>query len=75
MEKEKEIKGCFHVCPFFGTSMDGMECKHPHWDDKGAYENMIINQDNSRNGNVPLRCPLRTEPLVITYKLESDKKI
>ena len=70
MEKEIKIKECYHSCPFFGTSMDGMECKHPYWKDKGAYENMIITQDNSRDGNIPEKCPLKNGQLTIVYKLD-----
>lgn len=69
MKKEEKIKDCFHSCPFFGNSMDGMECNHPYWKDKGAYENMIITRNNN-DGNVPEKCPLRDEQLIITYKLE-----
>jgi hypothetical protein len=69
MEKEIKIKECFHRCPFFGNSMDGMQCNHPYWENKGAWENMIINQQNSRGGNIPEKCPLKNEQLIITYKL------
>lgn len=69
MKKEVKIKGCFNTCPFFGTSPDGMQCNHPYWDNKGAYSNMIINHNNSKNGKVPEKCPLRLEPLSIEYKL------
>jgi hypothetical protein len=72
MNKEIKVTGCFHSCPFFRTSMDGMHCGHPHWDDKGAYDNMIISQDNSRNGNIPERCPLKEESLTIKYRLDKD---
>ena len=67
---EKEITKCYHSCPFFGNSMDGMECNHPYWKDKGSYENMIITQDNSRDGKIPEKCPLRNEDLTIVYKLK-----
>lgn len=58
MKKKKE-NICYFTCPFFGTSTDGMECRHPYWSNKGAYANMIIAQNNSRNGNVPEKCPLK----------------
>ena len=66
MKKEIKITGCKHWCPFFGISMDGMECNHPYFDDKGAYDNMIIDHEV----DIPTRCPLRKEPLDIHYKLE-----
>jgi hypothetical protein len=50
--------------------MDGMQCNHPYWKDKGAYENMIITQDNSRDGKIPKKCPLKNEQLTIIYKLD-----
>ena len=49
--------------------MDGMNCGHPYWNDKGAYESMIINTSNSSNGKIPEKCPLRKESLEIVYKL------
>ena len=70
MEKEIKITGCYHSCSFFGNSMDGMQCNHPYWKDKGAYENMIITQDNSRDGKIPEECPLKNEQLTIVYKLD-----
>lgn len=70
MEKEIKITGCYHSCSFYGNSMDGMQCNHPYWEDKGAYVNMIITQDNSRDGNIPEKCPLRNEQLTIVYKLD-----
>jgi len=55
---EKVVGQCFHSCPFFRTSSDGMECGHPCFEDKTNYESMIITQKNSR-GRVPDECPLR----------------
>lgn len=63
--KVVEITACKHWCPFFGISMDGMECNHPYFDEAEAYANMIINHD----GDIPKECPLRKEPLEILYKL------
>lgn len=60
------IKACV-TCRFKSTSMDGMECSHPYWDDKGAYENMIISHDIK----VSEKCPLRDYPLTIKYRLEA----
>jgi hypothetical protein len=69
MEIKINVIGCYHSCPFFGTSMDGMECHHPYWKDKESYAGTIITQDNSRDCKIPEKCPLRTEELTITYKL------
>ena len=70
---EQIVTCCYHECRFFGTSPDGMQCNHPHWEDKGAYDNMIITQDNSRDGNIPEECPLRngSTEVVLRIKLES----
>ena len=70
MKKEIVIRSCYHSCPFFGVSSDGMECKHPYWDKKGAYENMIITHENSKNGKIPEKCPLKLEKLTFVYELE-----
>ncbi len=70
MEKEHKIKQCFHSCPFFKSNMDGMFCDHPYWLDKGSYENMIITHENSRDGEIPEKCPLRIEDLIIRFKLD-----
>ena len=70
MEKEIKITQCYQSCPFFGKSMDGMECKHPYWEDKNPYENMIITQNNSMDGQFPEKCPLKKEDLNILYKLD-----
>lgn len=67
MINQVTITSCWNKCPFFATSMDGMQCNHPYWDDKAAYANMIITRDNSINGKAPDECPLRVEPLVIYY--------
>jgi hypothetical protein len=63
----KVVKECIHHCDFFGTSMDGMQCNHPYFDDKGAYENMIISQ--SDRGKIPEKCPLRKESLTVEYNI------
>lgn len=70
MVKEIKITRCYHQCPFFGNSMDGMQCNHPYWEDKGTYENMIITHVNSKDGKIPGVCPLRNEQLTIVYKLD-----
>jgi hypothetical protein len=70
MNIEFKIKnGCYNSCPFFRSTMDGMECGHPFWSDKDTYENMIITHHNSKEGKVPEKCPLKIEDLTITYKL------
>lgn len=63
----KEIKSCIHSCTFFGTSMDGMECNHPYWNDKGAYENMIITHPTGRD-RVPNKCPLKKHSVITVVK-------
>jgi len=68
-----EVKRCYNSCPFFGSTIDGMECKHPFWDDKPSYDNMIITQNNSMGGIIPMKCPLRKEYLTINYKLKKIK--
>lgn len=70
MIKEIIITECCRSCLFFRVSMDGMECGHPYWKDKGAYENMIITQDNSVGGKIPDKCPLRNEDLMVVYRLK-----
>lgn len=70
MKKDVKITGCYNSCWFFGVSMDGMQCNHPYFKDKGSYENMIITQDNSRCGNIPDKCPLKNDELIIVYKLD-----
>lgn len=69
MQQTEIIIRCIHGCPFYHRSMDGMECNHPYFDDKGAYENMIITQENGINF-IPHKCPLRKENLTIKYQLE-----
>ena len=70
--KEKIVKGCYHECTFFSTDADGMKCKHPFFDDKDAYENMIITQQNSRDGSIPEKCPLRIEDVEIINRISLD---
>ena len=69
MKTQIKIKQCYIHCPFYHSSMDGMECTHPYWDDKGPYDNMIITQKNSKDGKFPEECPLKIEPLDIHYSL------
>lgn len=69
MKRVVEVQQCYNQCPFFWSSQDGMYCKHPYWKDKDAYEDMIITHTNSHEGRFPEKCPLRTEELVVTYKL------
>lgn len=69
MEKVVKITSCYQRCLFYGVSMDGMQCNHPYWDDKGVYDNMIITQQNSRGGNIPEKCPLRAESLTVRCRL------
>ena len=53
MTEQIEIKNCYHSCPFYGNSMDGMQCNHPYWKDKEPYDNMIITHENSMDGKIP----------------------
>jgi hypothetical protein len=64
--KTIKVKKCIHGCHFFGSTMDGMECNHPYFDDKGAYENMIIKQGDI----IPEKCPLRESELVVLTHYE-----
>ena len=57
--KEEVVTSCYHSCNFFGTEYNVMKCTHPYFEDKGADENMIIKINNSRDGNIPEKCPLR----------------
>ncbi len=72
-EKEygKPVKQCYHGCPFFGGGKE-MECDHPYWEGKGAYDNMIITQDNS-HGRVPDECPLREGGIKISKYIYLEK--
>lgn len=60
------VTGCFNQCSFYSSDMDGMKCTHPFFKNKGAYENMIITQSNSRDGKVPEKCPLRSGAIKIS---------
>jgi len=71
--REQIVNECYHECNFFSTNMDGMKCNHPYWEDKGAYDNMIITQDNSRDGNIPEKCPLRNGHTEIVLKISLNK--
>jgi hypothetical protein len=66
--KKQIITGCYHRCIFFDTDMDGMKCSHPYFYGKG-YEGMIITHDNSKNGNIPEKCPLRDGRIKIVTKI------
>ncbi len=74
MKQQVTIKECYHRCPLFQTTMDGMECGHPLWKDKGAYDNMIITHENSK-GRVPDKCPLLKEELTVTYELNAEGRL
>lgn len=57
--KEMDISGCWNQCLYFTTSMDGMECGHPYWDDKGStYSRMIISWNENIKTGFPSKCPL-----------------
>lgn len=69
-----EVTECFHSCPLFDNSLDGMACGHPYWKDKNVYENMIIRQDNSRN-TVPPKCPLRQNDVEIVKVIKLNNEL
>lgn len=69
MNELVKVKRCYLRCPLYSNSMDGMQCMHPYWDGKDVYDRMIITQENSRNGKIPEKCPLRSGPLNRTYIL------
>jgi hypothetical protein len=73
MEKTIEVHQCYHRCPFFGIDTHVMVCGHPFFDDAHPSASMIITHDNSKNGRVPERCPLREGKLTINYVLELEK--
>ena len=69
------IKECYHSCPFFRASTEGMYCSHPHFKNgETGWEAHIISQDNS-HGRVPDECPLMIEPLQVEYKTYWKKEI
>jgi hypothetical protein len=71
MEITEKIKGCYHECPFFGVGSEGMICGHPYFDNStDPFDKMIITQNNSREGLIPEKCPLRKENLIINYELQ-----
>jgi hypothetical protein len=55
--------------------MDGMKCGHPYFEEKEPYDDMIINQANSRYGKIPEKCPLREGQVevILRVKLEKNK--
>lgn len=65
MNKDIKIKNCRH-CSLRATSMDGMYCGHPHFENKG-YDAMIISQSDLNT--FPKECPLKKGKLTITYKI------
>ena len=72
MEIVKEVKQCYHSCPFFGGHPE-MECCHPYWDDKGPYAGCIITHENSK-GRVPDKCPLREIEVTTIVRLNQNKE-
>lgn len=67
------ITHCYHNCPMFRVSMDGMECGHPYWKGKDAYANMISAYDNIKS-DVPRKCPLRIAALTTTIRVPTLKR-
>lgn len=74
-EKTEIVKGCYHECRLFKSDMDGMQCTHPYFEDKGPYENMIITQQNSRDGKIPEKCPLRNGDLEMCVQVRLKLEI
>ena len=72
---EKIIKECYHNCIFFSTDVDGMKCTHPFFSDKQPYDNMIITIENSTNGNIPEKCPLRKDKVEVVLRVKLDDKV
>jgi hypothetical protein len=72
-EKESNItvKECYHSCPLFGISSDGMECMHPVFESGSPWDRMIITQNNSR-GRVPDKCPLRKSAIKIVKNIKLE---
>ena len=70
----KTTKGCFHSCHFFDKGGQLMRCKHPFFDDKDYFDAMIINQDNSRDGKIPEKCPLREDEVELITKVKLEIK-
>jgi hypothetical protein len=72
-EKESDVtvKECYHSCPLFGTSSEGMECTHPIFEYGSPWDRMIITQDNSRD-RVPDECPLRKSAIKIIKNIKLD---
>jgi len=68
---KKIVNDCWD-CPFLGKSPDGMECDHPYFKDKGAYDNMIITHNNSHQ-KVPNECPLKQSSVTMIKKIELKK--
>lgn len=66
---EIKVINCRYSCPFFGFEEKMMICKHPYWNDKRPYENLII----EHNDKIPEKCPLRKENLTIVYKLDKNE--
>ena len=60
--KDIVVKKCIHSCPFYFSSMEGMECGHPYFNNKDSYDRMII----TRGDIIPRKCPLRNGTTVLT---------
>ena len=73
MKETIEISNCYYNCPLWGDTMDGMACTHPYWKTQGAWDNMIITQQNSKD-RVPDKCPLRKEELITILRLKGETK-
>ena len=54
------IDRCWYQCPYFISSVDGLECIHPYWDDQPTYSN-LLNREEIMNNPFPTVCPLLKE--------------
>jgi len=76
---------CVRNCPFYSTSIDGMQCNHPFFNDKERifllFKAIKLLQANNKDPSanmiinqgdlLPSKCPLRKRDLVIRYKLKT----
>lgn len=69
--KDNIVTKCIHGCDLQGSSMDGMFCQHPFWNDKPSYDRMIISHGGP---DIPVKCPLKIEPLEIGLRYSLGSK-
>lgn len=60
---ERIVYECINTCPFFETEQGGlMACGHP----TAVYPEGVYIISQSDWGSVPEKCPLKTQPVLIT---------